>query len=225
MKQLVLDMRSDTPPTLDNFVVGENAELLARLRFLAASDVTEAVYMWGAAGCGRSHLLRGTQAAAEAMGRHAARLGAADVNDNLPLPADGILIVDDVHKLSPAGQMVLFRAFIASGPIKPALLLAGDAPPVRLELREDLRTRIGSSLIYEVRPLSDEEKAETLMRLAVRRGMRIERDVVAYLLYHGDRDLPWLTAVLEAMDQASLEHKRPVTIPFVKEILGSGLPR
>ena len=37
MKQLVLDIRPDAPPTLDNFVAGTNAELLATLSLLASS--------------------------------------------------------------------------------------------------------------------------------------------------------------------------------------------
>ena len=62
MKQLVLDLRPDATPTLENFVVGANAELLATLARLAAATAGQAplphLYLWGGAGSGRSHLLR-----------------------------------------------------------------------------------------------------------------------------------------------------------------------
>ena len=57
MKQLVLDLRPDTAPTLENFVVGANAELLATLARLAAATEGQAplphLYLWGGAGSGR----------------------------------------------------------------------------------------------------------------------------------------------------------------------------
>jgi DnaA family protein len=225
MKQLVLDLRAETPASLDGFVVGANGELLARLRALAAPGCVDAVYLWGAPGSGRSHLLRATHTAAGASGRAAAFTMAQDVGDDLPLPAGGLVIVDDVELLSSEAQIALFRAFNAIASTGLALLLSGATPPLQLTLREDLRTRIGSALIYEVRSLSDEEKAETLLRQATRRGMRVEREVIDYLLRHGERDLPSLTAALAALDDASLEHKRPVTIPLLKEVLGGGPAR
>ena len=57
MKQLVLDIRPDAPPTLENFVAGSNAELVATVSLLA--DPTAAaqlparhIYLWGGAGSG-----------------------------------------------------------------------------------------------------------------------------------------------------------------------------
>lgn len=221
MKQLLLDIRAAPPPTLDSFVCGRNGELLARLHALASPKCFDSVYMWGAAGSGRSHLLRGTQAAAEALGRPVVRLEGAMEADDLPLPTDGLLIVDDVDLLTSTGQLALFRAFNTARLIGLAILLAGNAPPLQLVLREDLRTRIGAALIYEVQALSDEEKAEALSRHAKGRGLRLEQEVIDYLLHHGARDLPSLMAVLEAADQASLEQKRPLSIPFLKEITRS----
>ena len=47
MTQLLLDLRPKQAPTLDNFVAGANAELLARLRGLAEADTFDAVFLWG----------------------------------------------------------------------------------------------------------------------------------------------------------------------------------
>ncbi len=224
MRQLLLDIRPQAEPSFERFVPGANAELLARLTELTQPDCYDAIYLWGAAGSGRSHLLRATEAKSVAAGRQVSYVAGAQAGDTLPMPAGGLLIVDDVDRLSEAGQIALFRAFNTARLIGLALLLAGEAPPLQLALREDLRTRIGAALIYEVKPLSDEDKAETLSRHAAGRGMRVEPGTLDYLLRHAPRDLPYLMAVLDALDRRSLEQQRPVTLPLLREVLSTASP-
>jgi DnaA family protein len=216
MRQIPLDIRLAAIPDFDNFVPGANAELIERLRHLATPMAFEGVYVWGELGSGRSHLLQATAAAAA---RPVSVWRGTDVGEDLPLAPGGLLIVDEVDQLSPQGQIALFRAINTARLVGLALLLAGDAPPLHLALREDLRTRIGQTLIYQVQSLSDEEKAETLARHARARGLRLEPEVIAYLLRHGRRDLGPLFAVLDALDEQTLAQKRTASVALVKEIL------
>ncbi len=220
-RQLLLDLRPERRPTLDDFVPGANAELLARLRALAQPKAFDAIYLWGPAGCGRTHLLRATHAAAEAARRRAVYVAGGEAGDELPCPPGGLLVVDDADRLGEAAQVALFRAFNTARLAGLALLISGAAPPRELALREDLRTRIGAALVYEVKPLSDTDKAATLASHAAQRGMRVDDELVAYLLRHAPRDLPTLLAVLDALDRISLELKRPVTLPLAREVLNS----
>lgn len=220
-QQLTLDIRPEPHPTLDNFIVGANAELLARLRALAQPRAFDAVYLWGPPGSGRSHLLRATRAAADAASRRVVLFAAEEAGADLPCPPGGLLIVDDADRLDEAAQVALFRAFNSARLAGLALLVSGPVPPLELALREDLRTRIGSAIVYQVKPLSDEDKAATLHSQASQRGLRMEGEVIGYLLRHAARDLPSLMAVLDALDQASLERKRPVTVPLLKEMLNN----
>ncbi|MEZ5614115.1 MAG: DnaA regulatory inactivator Hda [Rhodocyclaceae bacterium] len=218
-QQLTLDIRPEQHPTLANFVAGANAELLARLRALAQPKAFDAVYLWGPAGCGRTHLLRATLAAAEAAGRRVVLVAGEEAGTELPCPPGGLLIVDDVDRLGEAAQVALFRAFNSARLAGLALLISGPAAPLALALREDLRTRIGQALVYQVQPLGDEDKAATLQSQASQRGLRVEGEVIGYMLRHASRDLPSLMAVLDELDRASLERKRPVTVPLLKEML------
>lgn len=218
MSQLLLDLKPEQRPSLDNFVAGTNAELVGRLRALAEPDNFDTIYLWGAEGSGRSHLLGAVALAAE--GRRLTRLvdgrqAGADMN----VPPGGLLIVDDVDRLDADAQVSLFRAFNAARLVGHAVLLAGPVPPLQLDVREDLRTRIGQSLIYEVKPLTDEEKSAALARHALLRGMRVDASLVNYLLRHGRRDLPSLMAVLDALDRATLQQQRPATLPLLKEVM------
>jgi DnaA family protein len=218
MSQMLLDLKPEQPPTLDNFVAGANTELLSRLRNLADSHSYEAVYLWGPAGCGKSHLLAATVAAA-AGHRPAAFMAAADLGADIATSMRRLLAIDDVQNLNDAAQVALFRVFNAARLAGLTLVLSGDQPPARLALREDLRTRIGQAMIYEMKPLSDEEKSAALTRHALLRGMKVDASLVRYLLSHGRRDLPSLMAVLDSLDRATLEQQRPATLPLLKEVM------
>lgn len=197
MRQLVLDIGPPVEPDFDNYVAGPNAEALERVRSLAAGGLGEAiVYLWGEPGSGRTHLLR----------------AAARAN-----PA--LVIADDVEMLDEAAQQRLFAAINAAREGEPPVLAAGRHPPAQLALREDLRTRLAWGLVYQLKPLSDGEKAMHLRAQAARRGLRLSDEVIGYLLSRLPRDLSSLNAVLEALDRYSLATKRPVTLPLVREAL------
>ncbi len=217
-RQQLLDLKPEQIPTLENFVPGRNRELLGRLKAMAWPDCLDAVYVWGPAGCGRSHLLVALANLA-ATHRPCLALAATQVDDGLHLAPGGLLIVDDVHQLSDEGQSALFKTFNAARVTGLSMLLSGLMPPRELALREDLRTRIGQTLIFEIKPLTDEEKSDALQRHALMRGMRMDESLLHYLLRHGRRDLPSLMNVLDALDNASLEQQRPATLPLLRQVL------
>ncbi|OHC72309.1 MAG: DnaA regulatory inactivator Hda [Rhodocyclales bacterium RIFCSPLOWO2_02_FULL_63_24] len=221
-RQLLLDLKPEQPPTLDNFVVGANTELVARLRSLGDPRSFEALYLWGPPGCGKSHLLAATAEAAQAQ-RPLVFVHGTEAGTEFTLAPGSLLVIDDVEELTAEAQIALFRAFNAARFLGLALLLAGSEPPLRQQLREDLRTRIGQALIYEIQSLSDEEKAAALRRHAIERGMLMDAGVVHYLLRHGRRDLPSLMAMLNSLDRASLEQKRPPTLPLLRELMQTSL--
>lgn len=197
MRQLPLEISVPSEPDLDNYVPGANAEALTRVRDLATGALPEAiVYLWGEPGSGRSHLLR----------------AAARANP-------GLVIVDDVETLDPVSQQALFNAINAARDGQAPVLVAGSAPPAQLALREDLRTRLGWGLVYQLKPLSDVDKALHLRTEAERRGLKLTDEVVRYLLNHLPRDLASLKGVLDRLDRHSLARQRPVTLPLVREAL------
>lgn len=195
MKQLALGISPPPEPTLDNFVPGANAEVLTRLRDFDAGRFPEVIlYLWGEAGSGKSHLLKA---------------------------CGGPTVVDDVEALDDAAQIALFNAINEARQSGGRVLAAGNAPPAQLPLREDLRSRLAWGLVYHLKTLTDEERAAYLRAEAARRGMRVPEEVIAYLLAHARRDLPTLSGILDALDRASLERHRPITLPLVREALSA----
>jgi DnaA family protein len=101
-----------------------------------------------------------------------------------------------------------------------ALMITGGAvPPAVLPVREDLRTRMGWGLIYQVHELSDEEKIAALSQAAATRGLAVSPGVLPYLITHFERDMRSLSAMLDALDRYSLETQRPITLPLLRDLL------
>ena len=211
MKQLILDVRPDFNPTLDNFVPGDNAALIAALREHVQRRDGSVLYIWGTSGSGRSHLLH---AAAELAASSRPTSHAADA------AVQGALIcIDDVERRSEDELADLFRLLINARHQQQSILIVGNTPPSSLSFRPDTSSRIAQGLIFEMRSLSDEQKSEALMQHASSRGMQLAPEIVSYLLRHSRRDLPWLMAVLDALDEASLSLARPITLPLLRDIL------
>jgi hypothetical protein len=135
-----------------------------------------------------------------------------------PPGPSALVAVDDVDRADAAAQGRLFTLYNRLQDSGGQLLVAAAAPPGQLPLRDDLRSRLGWGLVYEVLPLPDDDKPQALAGYARERGFRLGDDVIAYLLSHGRRDMPTLVATLAALDRYSLASKRPVTVP----LLGSG---
>ncbi len=219
MSQLLLDIAPDKQPTLDNFVVGRNPELLSALRHaLTGSSSERCFYVWGETGSGKSHLLQACvrevldaqHSAVYAQGRVPPR--------NMDMGA-AVVAVDDVEMLDDAEQIGLFDLYNQIRDGGGMLLVSGKESPLHLKLRDDLRTRLGWGLVYQLHGLSDEEKAQALMQHARERGFALPAEVTQYLLRHGRRDLPSLMGVLDALDELSLRLHRAPSVPLLKEVM------
>jgi len=220
MKQLALDIAAPPEPTLDNFVPGRNAELVVALYAIAGGASHERfVYLWGAQGSGRSHLLEAVARAARRRGRAATSFAAG--TPEIDIADDALVTADDVEALDPGAQIALFNLHNRLRAGTGVLIASGAAVPGQLGLRADLATRLGSGLVYHVHELTDEEKGAALRRQAAARGFDLPQNVIRYLLRHARRDMPALLALLEALDRYSLETQRAVTVPLLRELLPS----
>ena len=215
MSQLLLDISPDSQPTFNNFVVGHNLELLSALRREPACGGGErSFYLWGESGSGKSHLLQACISAALAAQRNAVYACGA-----VPSRSADLVALDDVEQLDDAAQIKLFDLYNRMHEDGGTLLVSGTQSPLHLRLRDDLRTRLGWGLVYQVHSLSDAEKAQALAQHAQSRGFALPQEVTQYLLRHGRRDLPSLMAVLDALDEHSLRLHRAPSVPLLKEIL------
>jgi len=217
MTQLLLGIAPEWIPALENFVGGRNVELLAALRHaLEATQGERCLYVWGETGSGKSHLLQAIVGQARAAGQ-AASYACGEV------PQDAqVVAVDDVEKLDDAAQIELFALYNRMREGGGLLLVSGSQAPAFLPLRDDLRTRLGWGLVYQVHALNDAEKAQALQKHAQARGFELPNEVTTYLLRHGRRDLPALLETLNALDEHCLRLQRAASVPLLKEVMQAG---
>lgn len=212
MQQLLLDVFTPPRPTLTNFLVGQNGQLVHELQQLATLEsLSPFMYVYGPAGCGKSHLLRGV----------AAELGVnvvAGGNRFVFKSSEQALVIDNIEQLTPYSQVQLFNAFNSSlAENKPGkIILASEFPPAELKLRDDLRTRIEAGLCLRVHPLSDQEKHEALQSMAKSRGLQLSEEVIEYALRYFQRDMGSLMAVMDGLDRFSLEQQKPVSVNLLR---------
>ncbi|WP_373976001.1 DnaA regulatory inactivator Hda [Chitinibacter sp. SCUT-21] len=217
MKQLILDFLPPAPTTFDDFVRGDNAELLFQLGEWVRGEV-RALYLWGESGAGKSHLLKASlQRLPTQVEVHAINAR----NEMLPqhIAADAALIVDNVESLDTEQQIVLFDHFNTLREGSGRILVSGTLPAMLLPLRDDLTTRLGWGLVYQLKTLSDEDKMAALQRRARHLGFELPQDLAEYLLKHTERDLPNLYRQIEQINNYSLSKQRPVTLSLVREAL------
>jgi DnaA family protein len=221
VEQLVFELALPEPPGFGNFLPGRNAELAAILPRFAAGALDETgILLWGAPAAGKSHLLAATVAHARSLGR-AAQFHAhpGEVDAAAQVSAGLLVAIDRIDEADAQAAGRMFTLYNALKATRGRLIAAARAPLTALPLREDLRTRLGWGLVYEVLPLADADKPAALAVYARERGFTLSAEVIDYLLRHGRRDMRSLLATLAALDRRSLAAKRPITVPLLKQWL------
>jgi DnaA family protein len=241
-RQFALDLSHTPKPSLDNYLPSNDRALISTLQTLCKTWENQSsnpnsnplnhrwIYWWGPEGSGRTHLLGAMTNAAEHAGIESFSLNprepiswvrleekmSALAQSNTP----SVITVDDVDALDERLVGALFRILNGVQASKNIhILMAGKAAPANLDLREDLRTRLGWGLVFQTQLLDDDEKIQALEQAAKARGLVLSPDVLPWLLNRFYRDMPNLMALIDALDAYSLETKRAVTLPLVRELL------
>ena len=224
--QSVFDFGAQPQHTFEQFVPGDNAVALGLVMRVAERVGEPQLYLWGAPGTGKTHVL---QAACQRMGAHglpAAYLSLAEalhpgVLDGLEHL--GLVALDDIQAVmgQDGWEIALFDLINRLREQQVPLLLAANAPPGMLAVNlPDLASRLGWGPVLRLEALDDAGKREVLLAQAHERGMDLPDEVIFYMFSHLPRGLPSLLAGLQRLDDASMEQKRRVTLPLAREVLG-----
>lgn len=194
MDQLLLNIHPVPKKTMGNFIVGKNAECLNSIERLINSTDHFFIYIWGESGSGKSHLASA-------------------------LREKNVKVVEDVENFDNDQQIELFNLFNKSKKLHTKLVITGNDAPNKMNLRPDLASRLSWELVYQIKPLTDDEKKVALEYYAMQKGMSFDRKIISYCMANLKRDLPSLISTLDALDEWSLKAKRPITIPLLIQLL------
>ncbi|WP_225773079.1 DnaA regulatory inactivator Hda [Pseudomonas sp. Marseille-Q5115] len=229
--QLPLGVRLRDDATFVNYYPGANAAALGYVERLCDADAgwTESlIYLWGKQGVGRTHLMQAACLRMEQQGQPAVYLPLAQLLDRgvgiLDYLAQYELVcLDDLQVIAGKAEWeeALFHLFNRLRDSGRRLLIAASHSPRELPVKlADLKSRLTLALVFQMRPLSDEDKLRALQLRASRRGLHLTDEVGHFILTRGSRSMSALFELLERLDQASLQAQRKLTIPFLKETLG-----
>lgn len=207
-----------------------NAQVLAALQSLAHSgDEAQNIMIWGAPGCGVTHLLQAVCHDAYEVQKTLQYLPMNDVigfdaNDICEgLEGLDIVCIDGIDAIcgNRSWEHALFHLYNRMKDAGRTLVISSHTSPPSLPiLLPDLKSRLLASVVYHVESLTDNEKQDAMIMRAQARGMEMPMEVAKYILQRASRDTNELFDLLNRLDDASLQQQRKLTIPFVKETLG-----
>lgn len=226
--QLPLGVGLRDDATFANYFAGPNATLVDRLEHLFDERSEPFLYLWGAPGVGRSHLLQAACHTASDRDLRALYLPLEELGHFPPLMLEEVerldlVAIDDLERVvgRKRWEEALFHAFNRLRDAGKRLLVAAEAPPRGLPVGlPDLASRLSWGVTFHVQGLDDAGRLAALQLRAKVRGMSLADEVARYILHRGPRRLDELFEALAVLDQASLSAQRKLTIPFVKQALG-----
>lgn len=212
---------------LEHYRPGENRHVLEYLNGFILQGRPGATYLWGERGTGKSHLLQALCTRNSSDGGRGAYIPLEQRDSLAPELLEGLeqldlICIDDLEEVTgdSGWERALFNLFNRVRENDGSLILAAAMSPKGLPvLLPDLQSRLQSATIFHLQPLSEAERVAALRHRASLRGIELTEEVTAYIVRRVPRDMHSLFQLLDRLDQASLQAKRKITIPFIRELL------
>ena len=220
MNQLGLPISLDSRMLLDNFL--GNRHLLDFIAQLYVDQTSAEIYVYGASGLGKTHLLQGATLRVLSDQKSAMYI---DCHNSLPghvlesIEQLNWISIDNIDAINTNQQNLFFDLYNRAKQAKVSMLISGTDLPSELGVMKDLKTRLGLATIFQLQPLDDELTMLVLNNQMVDRNLSIDSKVYEYLFKYYSRDVKVLLMAMDDLDKASLQAKQSITIPFVKKTL------
>lgn len=227
---LRFELRDDF--NLDTFVAGPNGALCARLtalgNALAPAGQGDMLWIHGAPGSGKTHLLQASVARLAEDGVDIAyfpakQIDAVDAVDVLEgSERYRVMFIDDIDSwLGVASvERELVRRYQERRQAGTHLVLSAQRPPADYPMAfADWASRARGAEVFRVAELSDQNKLQVLNARATRLGLELGSATGTYLLRHGPRSLPAMLDVLDNVDKLAMAEQRKLTVPLLKKVL------
>ena len=228
--QIPLPVSLPDGETFDSFITGDNAQLVAHLTQCIdtpSNGATPLTFISGESGAGKSHLLFAVCHDAANSEKNAQYIDLTEIDALSPtmlqsLEHIDILCLDNVQSVEVKSdwQEAIFDLINRVIETKTSqLIITADKAPGQLAFSlKDLSSRLMWGVSYQCHTLNDEQKVEALITRGKQRGFSLSPEVGRFLLTHVQRDMPALMKTLSTLDTLSLQEKRRLTIPFVKQV-------
>ncbi|NBX03139.1 MAG: hypothetical protein EBR02_03560 [Alphaproteobacteria bacterium] len=211
MSQIPLSLHLPPVFSLDNFYVAACNEEAYRFILSWPNWPTHALLIYGEKGAGKTHL---GHVWAEKSG--AATFHASEITEFFP-PRSAVLI-EDIEEIP--SEDVLFHLFNSSKEDGLSLLLTSNLASGQFPFSlPDLTSRLLSIPAVKISAPDDNMVAAALRKQFSDRQLKVDDDIIAYILPRIERSLSAVHALVATLDRETLAEGRRLTIPFVKRFL------
>lgn len=220
MNQLGLPISLNSSMLLKNFVA--NQELIKSVSQLFQNQQSSELYIYGSSGNGKTHILQGAVLKSLSDDKNAVFVDCSEpFPEHLIEFMDQISLIsfDNVHLIANEKEEIFFDLFNRARQSKVNILVSGDSLPADLRIMKDIKTRLSLAAVFKLEELNDEFTMMVIDRQMSERNLKIDSKVFKYLFKNFSRDLKLLLSTLDDLDKASLQSKKPISIPFVRKFL------
>jgi chromosomal replication initiation ATPase DnaA len=213
-RQLPLDLGHSPGHSRDHLVVSqENAAALSLIDSWPNWTAPVALLV-GPAGSGKSHMLTIFREEQEAVD------AAADYNRAMEAAEAGHPIVLDDADNMPLTETQLFHLINAVRSGQASLLMTAERFPLNWSLTlPDLISRLKAAAVVAIEEPGDMLLQAVVMKLFADRQIEIEPHVLQFITRRIERSLATAIAVVDQLDRAALEQRRPITRALAAEVL------
>lgn len=229
--QLVFDFPIKPQYSFSNFVQchGNETAFAFAGKLLTAGAGENLLYLHGATGSGKTHLLSALAGELSVACQEA--IPVIPVGQLQPenyaatfakLHSHSALLLDDLHQLADDSSLrialwQLFNDFYAAGR---KIAATATLPPKELtSIDEHLQSRFMWGLVAQLDISDDDSRRMILQKLAEDRQIILPEEVTGYLLIHLPRDIAPLTVALDKLRHVALATQRKISLRLAREVL------
>jgi len=230
MKQIPLGVRIPDRAVFETFLPARNLQAIEYAARMAEGDARGWMWICGAAGVGKTHLLQAICARASGSRGTTARSGYVPMMELSSLGPDILegltslecVCLDDIDSVigKLEWEKALFGLLRETQERDSALVVAARSPPGLLTWAlPDLGSRFTAAAIFQLRELDEGEQRDALQLRARIRGFELPDETARWLQRRFPRDMRTLYELLDTLDEAALVAQRRLTVPFIRSVL------
>lgn len=219
LKQIILNVINTPKFESENYFVSDSNKLAMNL-INSWPDWTQRQYLlYAPSGYGKTHLAHIFQQKTSALYISATSLDTEELIEYFKIKK-GTIILDNIQSIK--NEEALFHLYNHIKSEGLYALYISDKKPAHLSLTlPDLSSRLKTLPIIEIETADDMLLEAVVTKWLGDLQIKISKEVFKYLLTQIPRNLSDVKIFMQKINEISLREKRNITIPFVKQVIGS----
>ena len=116
-------------------------------------------------------------------------------------------------------EIDLFNLYNSSKVNNSKLILRENSLTQKNILLPDLKSRINSNIELVMPKLTDKDKKHIIEIELIKRGLSIKEKNLDFIMNHSSRNLETLQTLVNKLDKLTMERKKNISIPLIKELI------